>query len=209
LVRFERLAETVQIVKRAFNGKAFSFEGAHYQVHDYTAYPVPVQRPRPPLMLGGGGRRMLTLAAAEADIVSIVPASLPDGRGRATGFKLNALKDSVAVVRDAAGDRWAELEINILIFGGEVTMNRRAAADAYVSQLTQLHPEFVLDGEITADDLLESPYFAFGTVDEIAEHLLRVREETGVSYFSVFPHLVDSFEPVVGRLAGSSTRSNT
>ena len=95
------------------------------------------------------------------------------------------------------------MEINILIFGGEVTTDRRAAAGAYVSQLTELHPEFVLDGEITADDLLESPYFSFGTADEITEHLLRVREETGASYFSVFPHLVDSFEPVVGRLAGN------
>ena len=93
LVRFERLAEAVQIVKRAFDGKAFSFEGAHYQVRDYTPYPVPVQRARPPLMLGGGGRRMLSLDAAEAGIVSIVPASLPDGLGRATGFKLKALED--------------------------------------------------------------------------------------------------------------------
>jgi probable F420-dependent oxidoreductase len=203
-VRFGRLAETVQIVKRAFDGNAFSFDGAHYQVHDYTPYPVPVQRPRPPLMLGGGGRRMLSLAAAEADIVSIVPASLPGGLGRATGFTLKSVKDKVALVRDAAGDRWDGLEINILIMGGQVTTNRRAAAQQYVSQLTEQHPEFVLDGEITADDLLDSPYFAFGTHDEITEHLLRIREETGASYYSVFPHLVDPLEPVVGNLAGTA-----
>jgi probable F420-dependent oxidoreductase len=203
-VRFERLAETVQIVKKAFDGSPFSFDGAHYQVRDYTPYPVPVQRPRPPLMLGGGGRRLLSLAAAEADIVSILPAALPGGLARATGFKLKSVQDKVALVREAAGDRWPGLEINILIFGGEVTPHRRAAAEEYVSQLTDRHWEFVLDGEITADDLLESPYFAFGTHDEIAEHLLRVREETGASYFSVFPHLVDALEPVISRLAGAA-----
>jgi len=203
-VRFERLAETVQITKRAFDGKTFSFEGSHYQVRDYTPYPVPVQRPRPPLMLGGGGRRLLSLAAAEADIVSIVPASLAGGYGRATGFKLQSAKNKVALVRKAAGDRWADLEINILIFGGQVTTDRKGAAAEYASQLTERHSEFVLDGEITADDLLESPYFAFGTEHEITEHLLRIREEIGASYFSVFPHLVESFGPVVGRLAGTT-----
>jgi probable F420-dependent oxidoreductase len=203
-VRFERLAESVHITKRAFDGKTFSFEGSHYQVRDYTPYPVPIQRPRPPLMLGGGGRQLLTLAANEADIVSIVPASLAGGYGRATGFKLQSAKDKVAVVREAAGDRWTDLEINILIFGGQVTTDRKAAAAEYASQLTERHTEFVLDGEITAEDLLESPYFAFGTEDEITEHLLRIREETGASYFSVFPHLVEPFAPVVGRLAGTS-----
>jgi probable F420-dependent oxidoreductase len=203
-VRFERLAETVQIVKRAFDGKPFSFAGAHYQVHDYTPYPVPLQRPRPPLMLGGGGRRLLSLAAAEADIVSIVPASLPGGLARATGLRLRSVQDKVALVRHAAGDRWADLEINILLFGGAVTTDRKAAADEYVSQLTERHGQFVLDGEITADDLLESPYFAFGTPDEITEHLLQVRELTGACYFSLFPDVVDLFEPVVGRLAGTA-----
>jgi alkanesulfonate monooxygenase SsuD/methylene tetrahydromethanopterin reductase-like flavin-dependent oxidoreductase (luciferase family) len=73
--RFERLAETVQIAKLAFGGETFSFSGRHYQVHDYEPEPRPVQRPGPPLLLGGGGRRLLTLAAEPADIVSILAAA--------------------------------------------------------------------------------------------------------------------------------------
>jgi hypothetical protein len=58
----------------------------------------------------------------------------------------------------------------------------------------------VLDSAVTADDLLESPYLAFGTEEEIAEHLLRVREETGTSYFVVSSSQMDAFGPVVHRL---------
>ena len=128
-VRFERLAETVQIVKMAFAGETFTFDGDHYHVRDYTPYPVPTQRPGPPLLLGGGGRRLLTLAATEANIVSVLPAAAPGGGLRASQLGLKSLKEKVALVREAAGDRWADLEINILIFDAVVTPDRRAAAE--------------------------------------------------------------------------------
>jgi probable F420-dependent oxidoreductase len=201
-VRLERLAETVQIAKLAFAGETFSFEGAHYQVHDYAPDPLPVQRPRPPLMIGGGGARLLSLAAAEADIVSVGPASAPQGGLRASQLAMNSLKDKVALVRDAAGARADELEINILIFGGAITADRRAAASTFLSNLEEL-PGFTIDGELTVDDLLDSPYLAFGTAEQIAEHLLRIRQETGASYIGVLPRLMDAFAPVVSRLATS------
>src|SRR5215468_11600713 len=97
-VRFERLTETVQIVKLAFAGEPFSFDGVHYQVRDYVPRPLPVQRPGPPVQLGGGGRRMLTFAAAQADIVSIVPAAAPEGGARATHLSLSSLKKKAALV---------------------------------------------------------------------------------------------------------------
>lgn len=201
-VRFERLAETVQIAKLAFEGETFSFDGTHYQVHDYTPCPRPVQRPRPPLMVGGGGRRLLTFAAAEADIVSVLPASAPDGGLRATQLALSSLKKKAALVRDTAGGRSQDLEINILIFDAVVTTDRRAAATSYLGELEE-RLGFTIDGEVTVDDLLDSPYLAFGTDGQIAEHLVRVREETGASYIGVFPHLMEAFGPVVSRLARS------
>lgn len=203
-VRFERLAETVQIASLAFAGEPFSLDGTHYQVRDYTPYPVPVQRPRPPLLVGGGGRRLLTFAAARADIVSILPASAPDGGLRATQLTLDSLKEKAALVRRAAGSRSQDLEINILIFDAVVTTDRRAAATSYLAELAErLGPAFTTDGEVTVDDLLDSPYLAFGTDEEIAEHIVRVREETGASYIGVMPHLMDAFEPVLTRLAKS------
>jgi probable F420-dependent oxidoreductase len=199
-VRFERLAETVQIAKLAFTGETFSFDGTHYQVQGYTPHPRPVQRPRPPVMVGGGGRRLLTFAAAEADIVSVLPASASEGGLRATQLPLRSLTDKVALLRDAAGARAEDLEINILIFDAVVTADRRAAAASYLGELEQ-RLGFAMDGEVTVDDLLDSPYLAFGTSEQIAEHLVRVREETGASYITVFPHLMDVFDRVLSRLA--------
>jgi probable F420-dependent oxidoreductase len=202
-VRFERLTETVKIAKLAFAGETFSFDGAHYHVRGYTPYPRPVQRPRPPVMVGGGGRRLLAFAAAEADIVSVQPASAPDGGLRATQLTLSSLKDKVALVREGAGDRAADLEINIFVFDAVITTNRRAAAASYLGELADRLPFVTVDGEVTDDDLLDSPYLAFGTGDQIAEQLLRVREETGASYIGMLAHLMTAFEPVLSRLARS------
>jgi probable F420-dependent oxidoreductase len=202
-VRFERLAEAVQIAKMAFAGKTFSFKGEHYQVHDYTPSPVPVQRPGPPLLLGGGGRRLLSLAATEADIVSVLPASARAGMLRASQLGLDAFSQKVDFVHQAAGDRGANLETQVLVFDGALTTHRRAAAEAFLGQSRERLPQFVFDAEVTVDDLLGSPHFAFGTVEQVTQQLLSLRQETGTTYFAVFPHLMDMFGPVIDRLAGT------
>jgi probable F420-dependent oxidoreductase len=199
--RFGRLTEAVKIASLAFAGEPFSFDGTHYQVRDYTGSPRPVQQPRPPLLLGGGGRRLLTFAAAEVDIVSILPASAPDGGLRASELKLSSLQEKAALVLRAAGSRSEVPEINILIFDAVVGSDRRAAAASYLGGLEErLGPLFTVDGEVTLDDLLDSPYLAFGTPEQIAEHLIRIRENTGASYITVLPHLMDAFAPVLSRL---------
>jgi probable F420-dependent oxidoreductase len=198
--RFERLAEAVRIVKLAFGGQAFSFDGAYYQIHDYTSYPQPA-RAHLPLLLGGGGRRLLSLAAAEADIVSVLPAAAPGGFLRATQLTQRSLNDKIAVLRAAAApDRWAEIEVNVLIFDATVTTDRRAAAASYLAGLDEHLGQFTIDGELTVDDLLDSPYLLFGTVDQIAEQLRHLREIAGVSYFCVFPGRAEAFAPIMERL---------
>jgi alkanesulfonate monooxygenase SsuD/methylene tetrahydromethanopterin reductase-like flavin-dependent oxidoreductase (luciferase family) len=102
-VRLQRLAEAVQIVKLAFAGQPFSFDGAYYQVRGYTPHPQPAQIPRPPPLLGGGGPGLLSLAAAEADIVSILPTAAPGGFLRATQLTLPRLRDKVRILRQTAG----------------------------------------------------------------------------------------------------------
>jgi probable F420-dependent oxidoreductase len=197
--RFDRLAEAVRIVKLAFAGKAFSFDGAYYQVREYTSYPKPAQS-RLPLMLGGGGRRLLSLAAAEADIVSVLPAAGPGGLLRATQLTTDSLREKIAVLRAAAPDRWTELEVNILIFDVTVTTDRRAAAAEYLAELDERLGQFTIDGPVTVDDLLDSPCLLFGTVNQITEQLQLLREVTGVSYLGVFPHCVKAFAPIMDRL---------
>jgi probable F420-dependent oxidoreductase len=202
-IRFERLAETVAIAKLAFEADTVNFEGAHYQLTGYRPYPKPTQRPRPPLLVGGGGRRVLSLAAAEADIVGIMPAAVGARGMRATQMTLKSVMEKCAWIRAAAGDRGSDLEINILVLGVIVTNDRRAAAEAHVNGLRR-SPFFTFDGELTADDLLTSPYFAFGNEEEIAEHVMAIREETGASYFAVSTGHQEAFAPIMHRLSSQA-----
>jgi probable F420-dependent oxidoreductase len=199
-IRFERLTETVQITKLAFAGEQFSFAGTHYQVQEYTPYPQPVQPGGPPVVMGGGGPRLLTFAGAHADIVSIVPAAAAEGGLRASHLSLASLRKKSARVREAAGARATDQEVNILVFDVVISADRRAAATSYLHEIEARLEGFVIDGALTVDDLLDSPYVLFGTPAQIAEHLIGVREETGASYISVFPHLMDEFQPVLTRL---------
>jgi len=202
-VRFERLAEAVHIAKLAFAGETFSFKGEHYQVREWSPCPVPVQRPRPPLLLGGGGRHLLSLAAVEADIVNVLPASAAAGMLRASQITFESFKEKVDYVRQVAGARMPDLEVQVLVFDGALTTDRRAAAEAFLGESKQRLHQFVFDAEVTPDDLLGSPYFAFGTVEDVTDQLLRLRQETGASYIVVFPHLMDMFGQVIDRLANS------
>lgn len=199
--RFARLTETVQITDLAFAGEPFSFDGARFQIRDYTPEPLPVQRPRPPLLLGGGGPAMLAFAAEHADIVSILPAAAVAGGMRASDITLRSLQRKAAVVREKAGPRAASLEINILIFDAVITTDRRAAAARYRDELADRLGFLTVDTELTVDDLLDSPYLAFGTHQQMAEHLKSVREQTGASYIAVLPPLLESLGPVVTSLA--------
>jgi len=152
----------------------------------------PVQRP--PLLIGGNSRPLLTLAAREADIVSFVGFSHRRG-GR--DFDLRAFTDTgtgerVTIVQQAAGDRFARLELNAVVQRVVVRGSpRRAAA------------EFARDSPLSVDDVLSSPYVLIGSLDAIAEALLAKRDRHGFSYWVVFEDSMDAFAPVVARLLGS------
>jgi probable F420-dependent oxidoreductase len=206
LERVERLAETVQIAKLIFSGASFDFDGKHYKVVGGPATLATVQQPHPPIMIGGGGRRLLALASTEADIVSIVPAALPGGGMKTADISMRALREKVSWVRQAAGARFDNLELNVLIRNGVVTTDRRGAAEGYLADLFTYVPELVPDGTVerlTVDDVLGSPWLAFGTTEDIVEHLLQMREELGLSYFTIMPPLTGPLEAVVAKLAGT------
>jgi probable F420-dependent oxidoreductase len=192
--RIERLEEALQIIKGILAGGVFSFTGKYYSITGIEGYPLPVQKPHPPIVLGGGGRRMLTLAAREADIVHI-NYNLREGRinnelvhtGRAA-----VTDEKLGWVKSAAGDRFDDLELAATIFFTSVTDDRGAVAEAVAPRL-----------EMEPREVLEMPHFLIGTADQIAEDLQARRERFGFSFIVVQGEAADALAPVVERLAGN------
>jgi probable F420-dependent oxidoreductase len=192
--RIERMAEGLEIIKRFFAGGAVSFEGKHYKVQGVDGFPAPVQKPHPPIIVGGGGRRMLRLAAQVADIVS-VNYKLTEGRvNRAlvrTGLA-EATDEKLAWIKEAAGDRFSTIELCATIFVANVTDDRDGAAAAFAAGIGA-----------EAREVLEMPHFLIGTIDQMVEDLQARRERFGISYV-VFPDAAaESLAPVVERLTGT------
>ena len=190
--RVERLEEAVTIVKGLLAGERVTFTGRHYSIADLEGRPVPVQRPHPPILIGGGGQRTLSLAAREASIVGFVPRALKDGSGLdRTDFGEAALRQKIQWARAADGDHFDSLELNALIQAVVVSDQRTHTAD-------QLAARF----KVARDLVLESPYVLLGTIDEICDTIRQRRERYGISYLTVFERDMEAFAPVVERLAG-------
>jgi probable F420-dependent oxidoreductase len=192
-VRIDRFGEAVAVLKGAMGHGPFSFAGHHYTVTDYDGQPKPVQRPHPPLLVGGGGRRLLSIAAREADIVGIngtLTAGVVGPDALATMTR-EAVEERVALVREVAGERIDEIELNIRVFFVSVTDDRSGVL-AGVAGMFGVHESMVA----------ASPFALVGTTAEMAEELLRRREELGFSYVIVGGDDVEAFAPVVAALAG-------
>lgn len=198
--RVSRLEEAVTIVKALMAGGPVTVHGDHYTVTDHELYPPPVQA-QPPLMIAGGGPRMLRLAAREADIVGLNPArksnadwedqNLPDATADATDRK-------IGWIRDAAGDRYADLELSIVVPFVIVTDDREGTATAIAASLPP-DPE----AELTAEGVLSSPHVLIGSVDQIADTLRERRDRWDLSYYVFNDDSIDAVAPIVERLAGA------
>jgi probable F420-dependent oxidoreductase len=129
-IRVGRLEETLHIVKGLFAEPPLTFSGAHYTVEHLTGFPKPVQRPYPPILVGGASKRILSIAAQQASIVSVTARILPDGsRLDVTDTTPMATRQKIAWVQQAAGERFQQLELNILIFALMVTQDRTKGAE--------------------------------------------------------------------------------
>ena len=172
-VRVSRLEEAVPIVRRLLAGEEVTAKGSHYEVSELrlTDVAVPV-----PVIVGGNGRRVLTLGAREADGVGFTGFRIPPG-GKAilSHFGSDGLAERIEIVRAAAGDRFGSLELSALVQHVQVTTDRRAAA-------TELGDRF----ELSADAVLDSPFVLIGTADEIADDLKARRERFGIRTWVVF-----------------------
>ncbi len=194
-VRIERLGEAVRIIKPLLAGDTASLDGRFYRVKEHRGYPPPTQRPRPPLLIGGNGPKLLALAAREADIVGFTGLGFPKGGSQVdvAGFKSASVDERVAWVRSEAGSRFDDLELNVLVQLVVVTDDRQQAAE----ELAVRWPA------INARDILDTPYALIGTVDQMVEALQARRERWGFSYVVTHEAYLDALAPVVARLAGS------
>ena len=192
-VRIDRFIEGMAILKGAMSDGTFSHSGTYYNVTDYNGLPKPVQRPLPPFLIGGGGKRVLSYAAREADIIGIngtMTAGVVGPEAIST-MTAEAVDEKVAIVHAAAGDRMSQIEMNVRAFMVNVTNDRLAVTESFSSMLG-----------VPRSFMEESPFALVGTTDQMIDDLLARRERWGFSYIIVGAEDVESFAPVVAALAG-------
>jgi probable F420-dependent oxidoreductase len=194
-IRVDRFEEAVQVIQGLLRtGGPFSFDGQYYQVHEHSLLPRPVQQPGPPLIIGGGGKRVLSFAAQHADIVSI-NVNLRDGTGgpeTAPNASPEHTREKVRWVKEAAGPRFDDIELNALIGFIMITEDASGIAEA-------MAPAFGID----PSDALHIPLALLGTLDEMTEELQWRREEYGISYWSIEADSWETLGPVVSKLSGT------
>lgn len=192
-VRISRLDEALTIIRGLFGADPVDFAGKHYTITGHNGLPKPVQQP-PPIMVGGGGRRVLQMAARKADIVAVNFNLEPGAVNRQvmqTG-DAPATDEKIAWIREAAGDRFAALELNVTVFVSVVTDTR----DAVIEQIAK-------GFGLSPADALQSPHLLVGSAGQIAETLQERRERFGFSYIALSGDGFEAMAPVVKQLAGT------
>ncbi|HYM15127.1 MAG TPA: TIGR03621 family F420-dependent LLM class oxidoreductase [Dehalococcoidia bacterium] len=192
-VRISRLQEAVRVIKGLMSDEPVAFDGTYYNVH-MNGTPKPVQKPHPPLLIGGGGKRVLRYAARVADIIGVnftLTEGVVNAAVMATGG-IEATKEKIAWIREAAGARFEEIELNVTVFGAFVTDDRASLAE-------RLAPRF----GVTAAEVGVAPHLLIGSVEQMVEDLQRRRELFGFSYIAISGEAFEALAPVVRKLAGT------
>jgi probable F420-dependent oxidoreductase len=191
-VRVERLMEYVAVLRGLFAEGPFSFAGEHYENDELDGTPAPFRPGGPPILVAGGGPRMLRFAAANADIVGVNPA-LPSSEERAQARAdsvAERIDEKIALVREAAGARLEQLEIHGWLQLARVTGDGHGVAAEYAAATG-----------LSVDGVLSSPFVLAGSVEEIVERLRERRERWGYSYYTLQQPSAREFAPVLERLA--------
>lgn len=193
-LRIDRMIEAIEVLRGLWGDEVFSFDGHHYTITEMNGFPKPVQAGGPPITIGGGAKRVLSTAARLADIVGINP-NVGEGRVGAeaiASMSADATDEKLGWVRDAAGERFDDIEISILKFVTIITDDRDAVSAKVGSSMG-----------MDAATLLASPHTLVGSAEQIADELIEQRERWQGSYVTVRSDAFESFAPVVAALAGT------
>lgn len=189
--RLARLKASVAIIKQALSeGRIERPADEPYGAMRLENMPRSVQRPHPPVLIGGGGPRTLAYAATAADIVGLDPRALPEG-GHVAGDVTEALIDEkIGWIREAAGSRAAELEINLIIFQVDPTYRPGSAHTAIATD------------SLTQEQVVGSPHYLLGDTAQMSDLLIERRDRWGINYLAIKQAHMDVLAPVIARLAG-------
>jgi probable F420-dependent oxidoreductase len=192
-VRIDRMEEVIELLRASFAEGELNIDGRHVHAVGFEAVPKPVCKPGPPLMIGGGAKRVLTIAGREADIVSL---NFDNSSGKlgAEGIGSSTAElteQKIRWVREGAGDRFADIELEIAAYFTVVTPDGAGTR-------AKMAPMFGMTPEVLA----EHPHALIGSVDEICDRIVERRERYGISYVSFGASAVDAVAPVIERLAG-------
>jgi probable F420-dependent oxidoreductase len=188
--RVGRMQTSVRMLMQAMReGRIDHVADEAYAAVHQEDLPVSVQRPHPPFMVGGGGPRVLRFAAREAQIVAIDPRSLPGGGSDPADVTEAAVDRKISWIREAAAERWDQLEINIALFGLDAEFHRSRKAP----------PKRARD--ITESEIANSPHYLIGDAEEMIDTLLARRERWGISYLALRPEQLAAMSPVLAALA--------
>jgi probable F420-dependent oxidoreductase len=195
-VRIDRFVEGLAVIRGAMTPGPFDFDGEHYTITGYDGLPKPLQSPHPPILIGGGGKRVLTIAAREADIVGVngtLDAGVIGPEAVAT-MTAEAVTEKVAIVAEAAAaaGRLDHIEMNIRTFFVSVTDDRDGRIAAMAGMVN-----------VAEEMIAASPFALIGSIGEIIEDLIERREQYGFSYVIVGAEDIEAFAPVVAELAGT------
>jgi len=195
------LEESVRMMKAFFAGGSVDFSGEQYTITGHEMYPPPAQQPGPPFLLVAGGPRMTRFAAAEADIVAINPATKSNAAWADQNIadaSAEAVDHKIDTIREAAGERYANIELQIVVPFIVLTDDREGTAQAIAGGLPATDPSV----DLSAKAVLASPYVLIGSEDEICDTLVERRERWDLSYFVFNDDSIDTVAPIVARLAG-------
>ena len=190
--RVSRLMESVRLMDRLFAEDAVDASGRFYTVRGARLLPKPVQRPRPPLMIGAGGPRMLRFAARHADIIAINPQFTADGQPVVADLTRGSVERKLEGLRRETGARLAQVELNIFIVDAGVTDAPRSLFDAVATRMKG-----------AAAQIVDSPFFLYGSAADLARQLLERRERFGISYIGLPAKAIEPFAAVVKELRGT------
>jgi len=192
-VRIQRLADYVEFTKAFFAGDTLNLSNSAASVHGFQGQPVPVQQPCPPIMIGGGGKKVLTLAGRVADIVSF-NFNNAEGKVGANSVRTSSaalMDERVGWVREGAGARFDHIVLEVGGYFLAITDDALGTAEKFAAPFG-----------LTAEEMLDHPNALIGSVDAISDRLVERRERYGISYVMVSMRSTEALAPVVARLAG-------